>query len=84
MIKGIGDDAMNWMELDQNVDSYKFRLHISIRSLLYYVNVETIWKNTEGFLRWENHFQNDLKEIGVDMMNWMDLDQNVDREAAYP
>ena len=35
------------------------------------VTMETIWKNTEGFVNGRIIIRLDLKEIGVDLMNWI-------------
>ena len=36
----------------------------------------------EEYRRWEDNIEMDLKEIGVDGMNWMELAQNRDHWRA--
>ena len=58
-LKEIGVDMMSWMEIAHWTDFVNTALNLqSISSQLCYVTVETIWKNTGGFvdertiLRW--------------------------------
>ena len=50
-------------------------VNIPINSQLCFVTMETIWKNTGYFID-GNNINIYLKEIGVDLMNWIELTQD--------
>ena len=67
-LKEIGVDVMNWMELTQDRDHWRALVNelVNIPIMLCYYG-----DDMEEYRRWEDNIKMDLKEIGVDVMNWM-------------
>ena len=42
-----------------------------------------IEKFIQSFIRWEDNIKMDLKEVGCDTRNWMDIAQDLDKWQAY-
>ena len=51
-----------------------------ISSKLYYVTMETIWKNTGGFCKLKDSTNMNFKEICVNVRSWIDQVQGITGE----